>query len=192
MIPVQEASLTLNPCLLQRCCSDLWPPCGRNYFFPLTHFRRIFSFSPLNQLNVRPFSSEEEVDFGRDSLTAGSGEVLSLNRSVDHVAPHCLHHVTAAAAALLAELRADAALNVASAQRQKGNEASDELLLDDAGLEEAACRDRGRESFLHLTAMKQQLSLFDQVKSKWLFQQCVSNIYLIIGALLSFSDYMVS
>lgn len=67
---------------------------------------------------------------------------MSLDGSVGHVAPYCLHHVTAAAAAPLAELRADAALHVESAQRQEGNEAGDELLLDDAGLEEAACREK--------------------------------------------------
>lgn len=86
--------------------------------------------------------SQKEVDFGGDCLTAGGGEVLSLGGGVEHVAPYCLYHVRAAAAAPLAELRADAALHVASAQRQEGDEAGDELLLDHPGLEEAAWREK--------------------------------------------------
>lgn len=91
--------------------------------------------------SLLPLGSEEDVDFGGNGLAASGGEVLPLNGSVDHVVCHCLHHVTAAAPPPLAELRADAALHVAPAQRQEGNEAGDELLLDDPGLEEAAWRD---------------------------------------------------
>lgn len=84
--------------------------------------------------------SQEEVDLGRDGLAAGGGEVAFLDGRVDHAAPHRLHHVAAAAAAPLAELRAHAALHVAAAQRQEGNEAGDEPLLDDAGLKEPTWR----------------------------------------------------
>ncbi len=108
-------------------------------FFSLTHLRRCFSYSPQNS---SPFDSQEEVDFGGNSLAASYGEVLSLDRSVDHVASYSLHHVTAGAAAPLAELRADTVLHVASARRQEGNKAGDELLLDDAGVEEAAWREK--------------------------------------------------
>lgn len=44
--------------------------------------------------------------------------------------------------ALRAELRADAALHVVSAERQERHEAGDEPLLNDAGVKEATCRDK--------------------------------------------------
>lgn len=78
---------------------------------------------------------------------------MSLSGSVDHIAPYCLHHVTAAADAPLAELRVDTALHVASAQRQEWNVACDELLLDDAGLEEAAWREKFTSVSFRLTVM---------------------------------------
>lgn len=59
-----------------------------------------------------------------------------------HVPPHSVHHVAPPTVAALAELRQHAALHVAPAQRQEGDKTSDELLLDDAGLEEAACGDK--------------------------------------------------
>lgn len=93
--------------------------------------------------------SQEEVDFGRDGLAAGGGEVSFRNGRVDHVTPDRLHHVAAAAAASLAELRAHAALHVAPGQRQEGNEAGDEPLLDDAGLKEPTWRRKRHFSFFH-------------------------------------------
>lgn len=57
---------------------------------------------------------------------------------------HRLHHVGAAAAALLAQLEAHAALHVAPAQRQERDEARHQVLMDEAGVEETACR-RERE-----------------------------------------------
>lgn len=93
-------------------------------------------------MNSCPLDSQEEVDFGRDSLTAGRTKVLSLDGSVDHVAPYCLNHVIPGADAPLTELWVDTALHVPSTQRQEGNEAGDELLLDDAGVEEATWREK--------------------------------------------------
>lgn len=66
---------------------------------------------------------------------------MSLGRSVGHGASNCFHHVIAGAQALQAELRADAALHVAPAQRQERHEAGDQLLLNDAGFKEATCRE---------------------------------------------------
>lgn len=65
-----------------------------------------------------------------------------MDGGVGHVEADRLHYVAAAAGAALAELRANAALHVAACQRQERNEARDELLLDDAGLEEATCREK--------------------------------------------------
>lgn len=82
---------------------------------------------------------------------------MSLGRSVDHAASNRFHHIIAGTHALRAELRADAALHVASAQRQERHQASDEPLLNDGGFKEATCRgkkgDTQMEPFssLHLT-----------------------------------------
>ncbi|TNN71719.1 L-lactate dehydrogenase B-A chain [Liparis tanakae] len=80
----------------------------------------------------------EEVYFGWHGLAASGGEVVTWHGVVGHVAAHRLHHVAAAAAAALAELRMGAALHVAPAQRQEGHEARDQLLADDGGAEETA------------------------------------------------------
>lgn len=71
---------------------------------------------------------------------------MSLDRSVGHGVPNCFHHVPVGAHALRAELRADAALHVVSAERQERHKAGDEPLLNDAGVEEATCREKGRQS----------------------------------------------
>lgn len=71
---------------------------------------------------------------------------MSLDRSVGHGVPNCLHYVTVGTHVLRAELRADAALHVVSAQRQERHKAGDEPLLNDAGVEEATCREKGRQT----------------------------------------------
>lgn len=67
---------------------------------------------------------------------------MSLDGSVVYGTSNCFHHVTAGTQALHAELRADAALHVAPAQRQERHEAGDQLLLNDAGFKEATCREK--------------------------------------------------
>lgn len=49
------------------------------------------------------------------------------------------------AVASLAEVKVSAAFHVVSPQRQERNKACDELLLNDAGVEEATWRERERE-----------------------------------------------
>lgn len=86
--------------------------------------------------------SQKDVDFGRHGLTASGGEILSRDRGIAHVATYCLHDVGVATAAQLTELRSDTALDMASGQRQERNVGGDELLPDDAGLEETVWRER--------------------------------------------------
>lgn len=96
-----------------------------------------FPFSPSVWINSCTLYSQEEVYFGGDGLTAGGGEVVSLDRCVGHACPNFLHHVLVEAVAALAEFKVSAAFDVASPQRQERNKACDELLLNDAGVEEA-------------------------------------------------------
>lgn len=72
-----------------------------------------------------------------DGLTAGGGEVVSLDRCVGHAGPNFIHHVLVGEVASLTEVKVSAAFHVVSPQRQERNKASDELLLNDAGVEEA-------------------------------------------------------
>lgn len=70
-------------------------------------------------------------------LEAGATKVLSLLGHVDNGSPYCLHHIGALALTPLAELSAGTALHMASAQGQEGHKAGQQLLLDDAGMEES-------------------------------------------------------
>lgn len=80
-----------------------------------------------------PSGSQEEVDFGRDSLAAGGRKVLSLSMSVMHVAPYCLHHVAAATHPLLAQLVTGTFLHMASTQWEERDKAGHETILDYVG-----------------------------------------------------------
>lgn len=91
--------------------------------------------------------SQKEVYLGRDSFATCCGEVLSLNRMEDHISPNSFHYIAPLTVAALAELRAHATLHVASAQWQEWDKMCDELLLDDARLEEATCRDKRLSDF---------------------------------------------
>lgn len=93
-------------------------------------------------INSWSLYSQEEVYFGGDGLTTGGGEVVSLDRCVGHARANFLHHVSVGAVTSLAEVKVSAAFNVVSPQRQERNKACDELLLNDARVEEAIWRER--------------------------------------------------
>lgn len=95
------------------------------------------------------WGSQEEADLRSDRLASCGGEVVSLCGVIGHVSAHRLHHVVTVTAAALAELGADAALHVGPGQRQEGDEASDEILLDDAGQVEPTWGDSRVQDRIH-------------------------------------------
>lgn len=95
------------------------------------------------------WGSQEEADLRSDRLASRGGEVVSLCGVIGHVSSYRLHHVVTVTAAALAELGADAALHVGPGQRQEGDEASDEILLDDAGQVEPTWGERRVQDWIH-------------------------------------------
>lgn len=111
---------------------------------PTCHLYPRSSRSKTGAAETSRCGSQEDADLGGDGFAARGGEVASLHGGVGDVRPDRLRHVAAVTAAPLAQLGAGAALHVGPGQRQEGDEASDELLLEDAGVEKPTWRDDRR------------------------------------------------